>query len=180
MNAVKTIQADVMLLGWSETHNGGAKITLQLADVAELEPFKKMTLAKGKIAGQLLTAVFVEVDGNGQPVPPEPEAGTGEQTAKKRGGGKFPAGYCGLAVMWSGDPVFLSFLMENYPATHCACLQALGPGSHDIDVVGGWCIKKLCGIASRKELDAKDTARATFEKLIREPYMSFRKGRGLE
>ena len=81
---IDTIQADVMLLGWSETHNGGAKITLQLADIAQLEPFKKMTLKKGKVAGQLMTAVFVEVDGNGQPVPPEPEPGTGEQAAKKR------------------------------------------------------------------------------------------------
>lgn len=177
---IPTIQCDAMLLSWQETHNGGAKIVLQLSSPEELEQFKRLTVKKGKIAGQLLTCVFVEVDGNGQPVPPEPEPGTGEQTAKKRGGGKFPGGYCGLAVMWAGDPDFLRFLMDSHPATHSNCLQALGPGSHDLDVVGGWCIKKICGIASRKELDEKDTARAVFEKEIRGPYMAFRKERGLE
>ncbi|HQR20065.1 MAG TPA: hypothetical protein PKV98_04320 [Burkholderiaceae bacterium] len=170
---IDTIQADVMLLGWSETHNGGAKITLQLADIAQLEPFKKMTLKKGKIAGQLMTAVFVEVDGNGQPVPPEPEK-------PKRGGGKFPGGYCGLAVMWAGDGAFLSFVMDTYPSTHSNCLAALGPGSHDIEEVGGWCIKNICGITSRKQLDTDDRARASFEGLIRKPYMEYRKERGLE
>lgn len=173
---IDTIQADVMLLGWSETHNGGAKITLQLADIAQLEPFKRMTLKKGKIAGQLMTAVFVEVDGNGEPVAPEPEA----PAAKKRGGGKFPLGYCGLAVMWSGDPVFIDFLVENFPQTHASCLDALGPGTHPIDLVGGWCLKKLCGISSRKELDTNDRARALFEMSVRWPYTAFRKERGLE
>lgn len=174
MNAVKTIQADVMLLGWSETHNGGAKITLQLADVAELEPFKKMTLAKGKIAGQLLTAVFVEVDGNGQPVAPEPEA----PAAKKRGGGKFPLGYCGLAVTWCGEPSFLHWISEYYPLWWREYIKVVGTAPQD--VAAAWMVKKVCGIASRKELDTNDHARAIFESEIREPYMAFRKERGLE
>ena len=120
-------------------------------------------------------ADVVDVPSVADPVPPEPEK-------PKRGGGKFPGGYCGLAVMWSGDHTFVQWLWKEYPETYGACVALIGdpPGAAPADQVGAWCIKKLCGISSRKELDTKDTARATFEKLIREPYMAFRKERGLE
>jgi hypothetical protein len=58
-----------MLLNWSVTANGGAKLVLQLPDEEALEPFKAMTLAKGKHAGQRLAAVFVEIGDDEKPVP---------------------------------------------------------------------------------------------------------------
>jgi hypothetical protein len=55
-------QGELMLLNWSETHNGGAVIKLQLADARDLEAFKLMTVKKGNMAGQLLAAVMVRID----------------------------------------------------------------------------------------------------------------------
>jgi len=67
-----TFKDEVMLLGWSETHTGGAKITLQLPDSEALEPFKSMTVAKGKLAGQRLACVLVEIGDDEQPKEPKP------------------------------------------------------------------------------------------------------------
>ena len=60
-------QGEIMLLNWSETHNGGAKIVLQLADPSDLEKFKLMTVKKGNVAGQRMMAVFVEINEHEQP-----------------------------------------------------------------------------------------------------------------
>lgn len=195
MTKVQCIEADVMLLGWSETHSGGAKITLQLADVAQLEPFKRMTLKKGKIAGQLLTAVFVEHDGNGNPVAPDdgqvvkydPKTGITTvdgppQSVPYHGKARFPTGYCGLAVKWSGEPSFAQWLVDAFPATYGACITLLGDanGEAPIGQVGAWCIKKLCGVESRKELDTDDRARAAFDVHIRKPYSAHRRELGLD
>lgn len=178
MSGVRTIQCDAMLLGWSETHNGGAKVTLQLADIADLEPFKRMTIKKGKVAGQLLTAVFVEVDGNGEPVPQEPEAGTGKQ---KKGASKFPGGYCGLAVRWCGEITFQRWLEDNFPQVATECTSTIANyETIDINTFCAWCVKKICGVSSRKELDTDDMARAIFNNQIRQPYSQHRKELGLE
>ena len=52
---------EVMLLGWKETHSGGAQVAFLLSDPEELEAFKRMTVAKGKVAGQRLACVLVEI-----------------------------------------------------------------------------------------------------------------------
>lgn len=61
-------QGEAMLAGWSETHNGGAKVTFWLQDSDDLEAFKAMTVAKGKTAGQRLVLVAVEIGDDEQPV----------------------------------------------------------------------------------------------------------------
>jgi hypothetical protein len=63
---------EVFLLGWSETHNGGAKVTFLLPDSSALEPFKLMTVAKGKTAGQRLACVLVEIGDDEQPAVEQP------------------------------------------------------------------------------------------------------------
>lgn len=55
------IESELMLAGWSESHSGGCKVTFWVQDSESLEPFKAMTVAKGKTAGQRLMAVFVEI-----------------------------------------------------------------------------------------------------------------------
>lgn len=157
---MQTIQTEVMLLSWAETSNGGAKIVLQLPDPSELEPFKAMTLAKGKIAGQRLAAVFVPIDEVERPVEePRPEH-------------RKPGPLCQLAVMWCRDPAFL---------------QWAGRSSMLIESVGGdyrpmteqeakaW-ILDLCRIGSRRELDTVESAKATFQRAIRDPYMAWLDG----
>jgi len=59
------IQAEVMLLAWSESHTGGCKVTFQLPTPEDLEPFKALTVAKGKTAGQLFMMVLAPVQDEG-------------------------------------------------------------------------------------------------------------------
>lgn len=68
MSVTPTFQGEVMLAGWSETHNGGAKVTFWLQDADDLAAFKAMTVAKGKTAGQRLALVAVEIGDDEQPV----------------------------------------------------------------------------------------------------------------
>lgn len=86
-------QGEMMLLGWKETHNGGATVTLQLSDPAQLESFKVMTVAKGKVAGQRLAVVMVEIGDDEQPV----EQPKGGELSK-------------LAGMWCNDERFRKWI----------------------------------------------------------------------
>lgn len=61
------IESELMLAGWSESHSGGCKVTFWLPDSESLEPFKGMTAMKGKVAGQRLMAVFVEIGDDEMP-----------------------------------------------------------------------------------------------------------------
>src|SRR5271166_2520007 len=63
-----SFQGEVMLAGWQETHNGGAKVTFWLPDAAELEPFRLATVRKGKTAGQRYMCVLVEIDDQEKPM----------------------------------------------------------------------------------------------------------------
>ena len=56
------IQSEVMLAGWSESHTGGCKVTFWLPDSESLEPFKGLTVIKGKVAGQLFMMVLAPVE----------------------------------------------------------------------------------------------------------------------
>lgn len=67
-NKEPSFAGEVMLLDWSETAKGGAKIVLQLDGPDALEPFRTMTLAKRGIAGQRLMAVLVEIGEDEKPL----------------------------------------------------------------------------------------------------------------
>lgn len=76
MTVPVAFQGEVMLAGWSQTHNGGAKVTFWLADDTDLEAFKAMTVAKGKTAGQRLALVAVEIGDDERPkAQPEQKGG---------------------------------------------------------------------------------------------------------
>jgi len=73
-----SFQGEVMLLGWTETHNGGATVKFLLSDPSELEAFKTMTVRKGKVAGQRLACVLVEIGDDEKPVVHEQKPKGGE------------------------------------------------------------------------------------------------------
>jgi len=85
MSVPVAFQGEVMLAGWSQTHNGGAKVTFWLSDEDDLDAFKAMTVAKGKTAGQRLALVAVEIGDDEQPVIQQPEAPKGGELAKLAG-----------------------------------------------------------------------------------------------
>ncbi len=84
MTVPVAFQGEVMLAGWSQTHNGGAKVTFWLSDEDDLAAFKAMTVAKGKSAGQRLAVVAVEIGDDEQPKP-QPEQPKGGELAKLAG-----------------------------------------------------------------------------------------------
>lgn len=68
MPAPSAFEGEVMLAGWQESHNGGAKVTFWLPSSESLEPFRFATVRKGKTAGQRYMMVLVEIDSDEKPV----------------------------------------------------------------------------------------------------------------
>ena len=143
---MKTLKFDAMLLRWSETSNGGATIVLQLVDADELEPFKAMTMVKGKMAGQILE-ITAELSDEGQPSPP----GKGGPLSK-------------LAARWCQDSEFQSWAMQMGAETWET------KADEPEDRVKEW-LRALCGVSSRRELDHDNGAAHKFDAYIRKPYM---------
>lgn len=163
MNVKTIFKGEVQLLGWSDTHNGGAKLVLQLSDPADLEPFKHLTSRHGKIAGQILGAVIVVPDEAPEPVrsrEPEPEKPKGGQLAQ-------------LAGMWCRSPVFQEWLQREHGDTwHLAAESFEEPDAYE---VAHATVLKLCGIGSLTWLDAPsmDGERAEFHSEIRTPFSAY-------
>lgn len=67
---------------WSDTSNGGATITLALADYNDLEVFKRMTIKKGGQAGQRLACVMVEINDQEEAVEQPPAENYGKAYQK--------------------------------------------------------------------------------------------------
>lgn len=136
-------QGEVQLLGWSESHSTGAKIVLQLADADDLEAFKLMTVAKGKVAGQRLAIVAVEIGDDEKPV--SRDAGI---TASEPKGGELAK----LAGRLCDDPDFLFWADVG-----------------NSEAAAQW-IRNLCGVSSRAMLDHDLRAAAIFHQEIRKPF----------
>lgn len=161
----ESITCEVQLLSWSDTSAKGPVIVLQLADAAELEAFKLITMAKGRgktaIAGQRLMAVFVEIGDDELPV----------QT-------KNPAGpLCRLAGVWCADPIFAQWLDLNHLTTCRVVEEELGAASATVEGVAAEVVRRICGVKSRRDLDTNEQAGAVFHAAIREPYSKFLRGR---
>lgn len=139
-------QDEVQLAGWSETHNGGAKVTFWLPDGMSLEPFRKMTVAKGKTAGQRLACVLVEIGDDEQPVQ--------EAQIVPMGGSRL-SGLALLAVTWCQDAAFQKWLGVANEAEAKAAICT------------------ICGITSRKDLATSKEAASLFDQNVRGPYMMF-------
>ncbi len=145
MTVPVAFQGEVMLAGWSQTHNGGAKVTFWLSDEDDLAAFKAMTVAKGKTAGQRLAVVAVEIGDDEQPKPqPQPEQPKGGELAK-------------LAGMFCQSVHFWEFCRAD-----------------DADEARDW-ILRVCGVQSRRDLDHNPTAAQIFHERVRKPYLESRK-----
>lgn len=141
-----TFSGEVMLAGWSETHNGGAKVTFWLSDPDELAAFKSMTVAKGKTAGQRLACVLVEIGDDEQPKQPEPQT-----PAEELKGGPLAK----LAGMLCQSKDFQKW---------CGVISSSEAREF---------ILNECGISSRVELDHNHKAAELFHKKVRIPHTNW-------
>ncbi|MBB3004390.1 hypothetical protein FHX57_006772 [Paraburkholderia tropica] len=150
-----TFSGEFQLAGWSESHNGGCKVTFWLPDSSDLDAFRALTVRKGQQAGHRLAAVLVEIGDDEQPVqPPKAEAAKGGALAK-------------LAAQFCADEQFWRFIGETF-----------GDEVHDSDQCALW-VRCQCEIKSRAELDSNEGAADYFHTHIRKPWVQWRKDWGL-
>lgn len=146
---VPTFHGEVQLAGWSDTHNGGAKIVLWLSDPSELEAFRALTLRKGNTAGQRFMVAMVEIGDDELPVQPpaEPARPAGGPVAK-------------IAGQLCADPDFLRFLQSR---------GSRAANAYDAAEV----VRRKCGVESRAELDHNAQAARTFHDIFRRPFIAW-------
>ncbi|AFN39085.1 hypothetical protein G167_gp69 [Burkholderia phage BcepMigl] len=155
-----TFHGEVQLAGWSETHNGGAKIVLWLSDPSDLDAFRALTMRKGNQAGQRFMAALVEIDDNEQPVQ-QPAGPAPESEPERPKGGALAR----LAGMWCNDEEFWTWLRLQ----RVRCENADDAAMY---------IRRTCSIESRAELDSNADAERVFQERIRTPFMYWRRKEG--
>lgn len=139
MNPNKMVYTgEAQLLSWSNSASSGPKLVLALPDEDALDKFKRMTLKKGKRAGQRLMLAVVEVGDDEQPVDQEPAGPKRSQ----------------IAYLLCEDGDFQRWANANQWEVSV----------HDHDSARAYvCIR--CGVDSRSELDRDLTAAAKFDQL---------------
>lgn len=146
---VDAIQCELMLLDWAERARTGGKLVFQIAE-DELEPFKSLTLTKGKRAGQRFMAVLALIND--------------DETAAK-----LPTGpLCRLAAIWCKERQFQDWAARLYPSLWAEYSTAHGV-SEEGAAKGVVC--RICGVDTRKQIDTNGEAKRAFNELIRAPYM---------
>jgi hypothetical protein len=142
---------EVMLAGWADTHNGGAKVTLWLADDHDLECFRRMTVRKGKVAGQRLMCVLVEIDEQENPVNQE----LADMATKRK-----PSAEAHLVIM--GEH-FQRYFRENIRVGQTSTAD------WDAERIRA-AVKSRIGVASLAEIDRDPAARKRYHDLIWLPF----------
>jgi len=147
-----TFEGEVQLAGWSESHNGGCKVTFWLSDSDDLEAFRAMTVRKGNTAGQRLACVLIEIGDDEQPVEP----------AKPRDQrGPLCREACDLCDMREFQ--LWAAMVGGYAVTSSANAKEY--------------ILMVCNIESRKNLDEIQSAADRFVSNIRIPFMRWQRER---
>lgn len=160
-------QGELWFLGWKADHKGNRTVTFELPDDEALECFKGMTAKKGKMAGQILMAVLVEIDESDNTGPVQSKTteesnsyheendisrGTSTEVGpvqEKLKGGPLSK----LAGMWSNDSKFHEFLAYEYPESELLAAEF---------------IRDFCEVKSRAEIDHDIEASKKFHKLRHE------------
>lgn len=156
-----TFQGGVMLAGWTDSHNGGAKVAFWLEDPKDLDVFRGLTVTKGKTAGQRFAMVLVEIDDDETP----------KQTEEARY--EEPKG--GALAKLAGQ------LCQNLAFRHWFWTKQWHvPNGGLIEVDGTMeaeetaeAIRQVCGVISRAELDHNAAAAEVFHEKIRKPWHAF-------
>jgi hypothetical protein len=144
---------EVMLAGWSDSHNGSPKVVFFLRDSKSLEAFRHLTVAKGKTAGHRFVMVLVELGDDEMPI----------NQSDKKGGAltKLAAMFCTQERFWQ----WARLSDEN----GWARAEAMAMTSKPVEVAAEW-IRLVCGVQSRRELDSNPAATKLFHEKIRIPY----------
>ncbi|AWI53181.1 hypothetical protein DEH84_06870 [Aquabacterium olei] len=146
MSVPTAYQGELMLAGWKETHTGGAQVTFWLPDSQALEPFRHMTVKKGNTAGQRFMAVLVLLGDDDLP-----------QAIERKPGGPLGALAKSAVLLCQGD-AFQAFVAD------LEGMQLATPEGRELQASDH--IKRVCQVASRKDLDASPQAAGLFRDLM--------------
>lgn len=153
-----SFQGEIQLRRWSESSTQGVQVTFALADTDDLGKFRGLE-------GKRFMAVLVQIGDDEQPVMGNPiSTDLGNPTSGKQR--ERLGDLAWRAVQWCKEPEFIDFLNGQEPGID---------SEHDAAAY----IKRVCGVQSRKELDANPAARSLFNARIRGPYHKHLMARGL-
>jgi hypothetical protein len=139
MNPNKIVYSgEAQLLSWSNSASSGPKIVLALPDEQSLAAFQRMTLKKGKRAGQRLMLAVVEVGDDEQPVEQE-------QSGPKRSQIAYLLCEDGDFRRWANANQWEVSVIDHDSARAYICIR--------------------CGVDSRSDLDRDAIAAAKFDQL---------------
>lgn len=134
---VPVFSGEVMLAGWRETHKSGAVVSFFLADPAELEKFRGLTVKKGGTAGQRFMAVLVEISDNEEPaVPGRPEPpGMPEKPFGKQAADLYRVGFFFNPIVMAAVGTDQDYL--DWLKTQPCCVRGImiADKAHDGDIV---------------------------------------------
>jgi hypothetical protein len=181
-------KAEVMLAGWSESHDSGAKVTFWLPDASDLDVFRTMTVRKGRTAGQRFMCVLALIGEDEQPEPVDPPAPTPAPPLRWPASSARRAwrdlGPCAKqAIEWCGDQVFQEWIRPVYDRA----LGGDGSGWGDLSDADRAPMKPadfarhavlvLCDCVHRIDLDTDPSAKERWHDLIRKPYVAYLRAR---
>lgn len=166
---VPTFQGELQLAGWSESHNGGCKVTFWLADPSDLDAFRSLTVRKGNTAGHRLAAVLVEIGDDERPVDRQPsESGD-------RCGHSHNVDSPGSRANTGDSEDISEDIPKGRPLAKWAAMRCqeapfrrlFGCATEDEMRAR---ILIVCGIKSRSELDSNPAAAGLFKRNFMEPW----------
>lgn len=140
-----TFSGEMQLAGWSESHNGGCKVTFWLQSPEDLEAFRALTVRKGNTAGHRFMVALVEIGDDEQPVQ-EPDKPKGGPLSKEA-----------------------ALLCQNAEFQHWLRYFVQGD-VHDANAAAK-CVRDLCRVQSRAEFDTDAAAGQRFIDKVRIPFM---------
>lgn len=159
-----TFSGEVQLAGWTDSHNGGAKVTFWLPERSQLDVFAGLTARKGNTAGHRFAMVLVEIGDDEQPV--VQETPRPDETTMPPPGGPLSR----LAGLWCQDPAFQAWVatQEGFGAV----IRTAPPGMQPDDMAK-LVVRAVCNVQSRAEIDHSPEAAALFHNQIRLPYSAY-------
>lgn len=164
MKPTETLFAgEAQLAGWSDTHNGGAKITFWLPSADDLDKFRALTVRKGNTAGHLVMLAVVEHDGEGTPIPPPEPTKQHEPQKSHARATKTNGPYCIEAIDLCRTQLFWKWAEG----------EAGVPVRNEEQAKQF--ILSILGIGSRKDIDGDAGIVDTFINDIRIPFMHWQR-----
>ena len=173
MSVQTAFQGEVQFRRYSDTSTQGQQVVFAVADREALESFI------GK-EGKRFMAVLVQIGDDEQPVMGFPiSTDIGNPTSGKQR--ERLGDLAWRSVQWCKEPEFADFITAKFYDLHPSGL----PGTPVVNPNGSseefckFAVQALCGIESRKELDANEDAKRLFNQLIRGPYQKHLMARGI-